>query len=267
MRVAIEELRKGLKIFMAYPIEIAFWILSPLLWVLPLVFQGKALVGGLESASFAKLTGTEQFVPFVIIGAIVSTYMFSAVWGMGHSLRDETYFGTLEHILCSPTPRAYILLGKAMLEAMLSTGFVVVQLTICVIFFGIEITLLKLAPILLFMILLLIGLYGMGVAVAGLTMAIKEVHGILHCFEYVLYLFSPIRYPVNIHPITRMVSAFIPLTYALVALRGIFLNIPVNLWKNALILLALDCVVVPLGFYVFHRVDKSTRMKGTLAKY
>ncbi|MDI6839815.1 MAG: ABC transporter permease [bacterium] len=267
MRIVVEEVRKMIKIVSAYPIEIAFWIFAPLLWVLPLVFQGMALAGGLNSVAFKKLAGTGDFIPFVIVGAIVSTYMFSAVWGMGNSLREEIYYGTLEHILSSPSPKIYILLGKALFESMLSTLFVCIQLLICICFFGIRLTLVKIAPILLFLILLLAGLYGIGTAVAGLTVALKETHGIFHCLESVLYLFSPIRYPVTIHPVTRIVSAFIPLTYALVALRGIILDIPVNLWRNALFLLAIDCIIVPLGFFLFQRVDKSTRLKGTLSHY
>jgi ABC-type polysaccharide/polyol phosphate export permease len=102
---------------------------------------------------------------------------------------------------------------------------------------------------------------------AALTLMIKEAHGLLHMFEYVLFLFSPIRYPVEVNPITKTISVFIPLTYALIALRGLLLNIEFNFWKNSIILFGIDCVVIPLGLFVFHSVEKRTKSRGTLSEY
>ena len=267
MWVIVEEVRKSFKILFAYPIEVVFWIFSPLLWVIPLVFQGKALIGAFSSTPFGKLAGTDEFIPYVLIGAIISTYMFSAVWSMGNSFRDETYYGTLEHILSAPVRPVYILLGKGVYNSILSTLFVIVQLLICVFIFGLNITLAKIFPIFLFLLLLIVGLYGIGFMAAALTLLIKEAHGVLHMFEYVLFLFSPIRYPVEVNPITRTVSVFIPLTYALIALRGLLLNIEFNFWKNSMILLGIDCAIVPLGLAIFYLVEKRTKTKGTLAEY
>ena len=240
---------------------------SPLLWVIPLVFQGKALIGAFNSTPFGALAGTDEFIPYVLIGAIVSTYMFSAVWSMGNSFRDETYYGTLEHILSSPARPAYILIGKGLYNSILSTFFVICQLLICVFIFGLDITIAKIFPIFLFLLLLIVGLYGIGFMAAALTLLIKEAHGVLHMFEYVLFLFSPIRYPVEVNPITRTVSVFIPLTYALIALRGLLLNIKFDFWKNSLILLAIDAALLPLGLLVFHYVENRTKTRGTLADY
>ncbi|MEO0076319.1 MAG: hypothetical protein ABIK19_01450, partial [candidate division WOR-3 bacterium] len=78
-------------------------------------------------------------------------------------------------------------------------------------------------PVLLIVLLLVVGFYGFAIAFAGFTLLIKEVHGWVHTLEWIFYLFSPIRYPVEVSPITKTLSAFIPLTYALVAIRAIIL--------------------------------------------
>jgi ABC-2 type transport system permease protein len=267
MRVIYEEIVKDIKILLAYPIEIAFWVISPLLYAVPLVFQGKALVGSLQSDSFGALAGTSEYIPYVLIGAIFSTYMFTAVWSMGNALRNEMFYGTLEHILCSPVRPLYILVGKGLYNSMFSTIFVIVQLCICVVFFGLELTLSKILPMVFFLLLLVIGLYGVGFIAAALTLLIKEAHGVLHMFEYILFLFTPIRYPVEVHPITRAVSALIPLTYALIALRGILLGVQFSFIKNALILLGIDIVIIPFGLFIFARVERRTKIRGTLAHY
>lgn len=267
MRIIIQELRKEFKILLAYPIEIAFWVVSPILWAIPLMFQGKALIGGLQSSAFGNLAGTSEYIPYVLIGAIFSTYMFSAVWSMGNSLRNEMFYGTLEHILSAPVRPIYLLLGKGLFNSMLSTIFVAVQILICIVVFGLSITLTKIIPMLFFLLLLVVGLYGVGFIAAALTLLVKEAHGLLHMFEYVLFLFSPIRYPVEVHPVTRAISVFIPLTYALIALRGILLGLQYDFWQTSLYLLALDCAIVPLGVLTFNLVEKKTKARGTLAHY
>jgi ABC-2 type transport system permease protein len=267
MRIIVEEIKKDFKILLAYPAEIAFWIVWPILWVIPLIFQGKALVGGLQSAQFGSLAGTEEFIPYVLIGAIVSTYMFSAVWSMGNALRNEMFYGTLEHILSAPVRPVQILLGKGIYNSMMSTAFVIIQVVLCVFIFGLQLTLARILPMMLFLLLLLIGLYGVGFMAAAITLLIKEAHGVLHMFEYVLFLFSPIRYPVEVHPITRMVSIFIPLTYALIALRGLLLGIEFDFWKNSLILFCIDVIIIPLGLFIFTTVEKRAKTRGTLAHY
>lgn len=267
MRIIIEEVKKDFRILLAYPAEIAFWIIWPLLWVVPLVFQGQALIGGLRSTSFGNLAGTQEFIPYVLVGAIVSTYMFSAVWSMGNALRNEMFYGTLEYILSAPVRPVQILLGKGLYNSILSTIFVIIQMLICVFIFGLDITLTKVLPVMFFLLLLIIGLYGVGFMAAAVTLLIKEAHGVLHMFEYILFLFSPIRYPVEVHPITRVVSMFIPLTYALIALRGLLLGIEFDFWKNALILLGIDIIIIPTSLFIFSRIERRTKLRGTLAHY
>ncbi len=267
MRIILEEIRKNFKIMLSYPIELVFWTIFPILWMIPLIFQGKALVGGLTSSSFGNLSGTEEYIPYILIGAIFSTYMFSAVWSMGSSFRDEMYFGTLEYILSSPTPQYVLLFAKALFNTITSTIFVIFQIILCILLFGLHISLFKIAPFLIVLILLLIGLYGIGFFAAALTLLVKEAHGLLHVFEYVLFLFSPIRYPVEVNPITSAVSLFIPLTYALVSIRGILLGIEFNFLRNTIMLIILDLIFLPLGIFTFYFIDKKTRKEGTIAYY
>jgi len=266
-RIIVQELRKEFTILLAYPIEIVFWTISPLLWVVPLIFQGKALIGGLQSTAFGNLAGTGEYIPYVLIGAIFSTYMFSAIWYMGNSLRNEMFYGTLEQILSAPVKPIILLIAKGLYGSILSTFFVTAQMFICVVIFGLDITFTKIFPMLFFLVLLIIGLYGVGFIAAAVTLLIKEAHGVLHLFEYVLFLFSPIRYPVEVHPVTRAISVFIPLTYALIAMRGILLGIEFDFWKNSLFLLGMDFAIVPLGIVIFNAIERRTKRRGTLAHY
>lgn len=268
-QVIREEIVKSVKILLAYPVEIVFWCVFPIFWVIPFVFQGEALVGGLESSSFANLTGTEKYIPFVLIGAILNSYVMSALYGMSGSLRMESYWGTLELILGSPSKKISILLGKALSESITATFFAISQLIISYILFGLKITLYTILPILFVLILLIIGLYGMAIGLAGLTLQIKETRSLVHTVEYLFYLFSPVRYPVNINPYIRMVSLIIPLTYALIVIRGIMLlnETLKNLWHYVLILAVIDVFLVFFGYYLFYYVEKKARKSGVVSHY
>jgi ABC-2 type transport system permease protein len=256
-------------IWLSYPIMIVFWGIAPLLWLLPYVFQGKALVGGMSSIAFQKLTGSPHFLPYILIGTMVSTYIFSGLWGVGNSLREETYWGTLEYIIASPTNPIVVLLGKTLAEFVYATINVGLQAVVATVFLGLSLTLAKIFPVLVIVLLLLIGFYGFAIAFAGFTLLIKEVHGWVHTLEWVFYLFSPIRFPVEVSSITKTLSALVPLTYALVAIRGIILlnKHIIDMWQTVLILIGMDVILITAGYLTFRYLEKKTKQAGTIAQY
>jgi len=269
LRVVWAEAMKTMRIWLSYPVFVAFWAVFPLLWVMPFVFQGKALVGGLRSEQFAQYAQTDNYLAFVLIGAMVSTFVFSALWGVGNSLREETYWGTMEYIIASPTPVLVVLVGKTLAEWFWVTVMVVFQAVIIGTFFGVQFTLAKVLPVLLILGLLMAGFYGFAIAFAGFTLLIKEVHGWVHTLEWVFFLFSPIRYPVSVHPITALVSRLVPLTWALLAIRGIILleRREVPLWATVGVLAAMDVVLIVGGYLAFVALEQKTRRDGTVGMH
>ncbi len=269
LRVIGAEIKKMYEIWLTYPVLILFWAIFPVLWVVPFLFQGRAFVGGFTSLPFKSLAGTENYVGYILIGMIVSTYVFSGLWGVGNSLREETYWGTLELIIVSPTKPVVVLIGKTITEFIYATLMVVLQGALCVGFFGLSLTIGKILPILLILLLLLLGFYGFAIAFAGLTLLVKEVQGFIQTMEWVFLLFSPIRYPVEVNPITKFASMFIPLTYAIVAIRAIMLlnKSFFQLYQVVFILLAMDVVFIIGGYFIFVAAERYTRRTGTLAMH
>ncbi|MEO0131417.1 MAG: ABC transporter permease [candidate division WOR-3 bacterium] len=268
-QIVVGEFKKSVKIWLAYPILLVFWVIAPLMWLLPFIFQGKALVGGMQSEAFRNLTGSPNYLPFVLIGAMVSTYIFSGLWGVGNALREETYWGTLEYIIASPSSPILVLLGKTLAEFLYASVNVGLQALLATLFLGLNLTVTKILPVLIIVLLLVIGFYGFAIAFAGLTLLIKEAHGWVHTIEWIFYLFSPIRYPVEVSPITKTLSALIPLTYALVAIRTIILlnKSLVDLQKIILVLLIMDVILIVSGYLIFRASERRTKIAGTLSQY
>jgi ABC-2 type transport system permease protein len=264
------EVVKNLKFLLAYPVVFIFWAVFPVFWFIPFILQGEAFVGGLQSQSFADIAGTPEFIPFVVLGAILNSFVLTSLYGMGESIRREAYRGTLDYILSSPCNKAFILIGKALSESISSTIFAFTQLAICILFFGIELTLGIIIPVIFIVILLILGLYGMALILAALSLRYKQAHDMAHTMEYVFSVFSPVRYPLASLPLWgQILGKLLPLTYALIAVRSIMLlkqNLAM-LYLEVLMLLIIDAVAIFLGFYLFNWMEERTKKSGTISHF
>jgi len=268
--VVWSEVIKNLKFLVAYPVIFVFWAIFPFFWFLTFIFQGQAIVGGLQSASFAEIAGTPEYIPFIILGAILNGYVLTSLYGVGESIRREAYQGTLDYLLSSPCNKAFILIGKAVSESISSTIYAIIQLIVCIIFFGIELTLGVIMPLILILILMVLGLYGIALMLAALSLQFKQAHDLAHTLEYVFYIFSPVRYPVQALPFwAQIIGRLLPLTYALIAVRSLVLlkqNLPA-IYEQIFLLFVIDALAIFLGFYLFNWMEERTKKSGSISHY
>jgi len=264
------EVVKNMKFLMAYPVIFVFWTIFPFFWFIPFIFQGEAIVGGLQSASFAEIAGTPEYIPFVIIGAILNGYVLTSLYGVGESIRREAYRGTLDYLLSSPCNKAFILIGKAVSESINSTVYAIIQLVVCIIFFGIELTLGVIIPIILILILMILGLYGIALMLAALSLRFKQAHDLGHTLENVFLIFAPVRYPLQSLPFwAQIIGKLLPLTYALIAVRSLMLlkqDFPA-VYEQIFLLFVIDVIAIFFGFYLFNWMEKRTRKSGAISQY
>jgi hypothetical protein len=89
LSVVWNEILKNIKTTLAYPSIFIFWAIFPIFWFIPFILQGQAFVGGLESASFEQVTGTADYIPFIVIGAVFNSYVNTLLYGMGENIRRQ----------------------------------------------------------------------------------------------------------------------------------------------------------------------------------
>ncbi len=268
--VVWNELIKNMKFLMAYPIIFVFWAVFPIFWFIPFIFQGQAFVGGLQSASFGQITGTEEFIPFIVIGSVLNSYVNTLLYGMGESIRREALQGTLDYVLVAPTNKVYVLIGKALSESISSTMFAASQLAISALLFGMNLTLGVMLPVFLIVILLILGLYGLSLVLAAFSLLYKQSHDVSETIGYVFYVFSPVRYPLESLPFwAQIFGKIIPLTYALIIVRSIMLlgASLSSLYFEVLALLAIDAVLIFAGFYLFNWMENKAKKSGAISHY
>lgn len=268
--VVWNELIKNMKFLMAYPIIFVFWAVFPIFWFIPFIFQGQAFVGGLQSASFGQITGTEEFIPFIVIGSVLNSYVNTLLYGMGESIRREAIQGTLDYVLVAPSNKVYVLIGKALSESISSTMFAASQLAISALLFGMNLTLGVMLPVFFIVILLILGLYGLSLVLAAFSLLYKQSHDVSETIGYVFYVFSPVRYPLESLPFwAQIFGKIIPLTYALIIVRSIMLlgASLSSLYFELLALLAIDAVLIFAGFYLFNWMENKAKKSGAISHY
>ena len=268
--VVWNELVKNIKSLLAYPAILVFWAVFPIFWFIPFILQGQAFVGGLQSASFAQITGSGEYVPFIVIGAVLNSYVNTLLYGMGENIRREAYQGTLDYVLVAPCNKVYVLIGKALSESFSSTIFAVSQLAISVLLFGMNITLGVIAPVFFIIILLILGLYGMALILAAVSLMYKQSYDLSESIGYIFYIFAPVRYPIESLPTwAQIFGKLIPITYALIIVRSIML-LGADLsaaYLEVIALIIIDAVLLIAGFYLFNWMEKKTRKSGTISHH
>lgn len=268
--VVWNEFKKNMKFLTAYPVIFVFWAVFPIFWFIPFILQGQAFVGGLESSSFGLVAGTEEYIPFIVIGAILNSYVNTLLYGVGESIRREALQGTLDYVFAAPTNKVFVLIGKAISESVSSTMFAVSQLTLSVILFGLNLTFGMVLPVFFIVILLIMGLYGLSLVLAAVSLMYKQSHDVSETIGYVFYVFSPVRYPIESLPSwAQVVGKLVPLTYALIIVRGIVLiGTPLSdMYFEVLMLLVIDAVLIFAGFYMFNWMENKAKRSGTISHF
>jgi ABC-2 type transport system permease protein len=270
LSVVWSEIVKNIKSLLAYPTIIVFWAIFPIFWFIPFIFQGQAFVGGTESASFAQITGSGKYIPFIVIGAVLNSYVNTLLYGIGENIRKEAYQGTLDYVLVAPCNQVYVLIGKALSESLSSTIFAVSQLAISVLLFGMNITLGMIFPVFFIIILLILGLYGMALILAAFSLMYKQSYDLSESIGYIFYIFAPVRYPIESLPTwAQIFGKLIPITYALIIVRSIMiLGAGLSaVYLEVIALLIIDAVLLSAGFYLFSWMEKKTRKSGAISHH
>lgn len=256
-----------------YKFDLIFWAIMPVMWVTPLIFQGLALVGGTSSTHFAKLTGSEDFLTFIVLGTILFMFVSSAIWGAGNAIRWEQESGTFEVLWTTPASRVDILIGTSISETIWASINVFIQYLIISLFLELHFVLHGLILSVVVLIFTIIGLYGFGVLMAGIIIVFKEPGTLTEMIETGLHFITPVRYSLVALPgWVRVISLVIPFTLGLSVIRKflapeILLYPAVDPIVFVIGLLLVDVLLWFVGIYLFNKMETHSRKKGSLGAY
>lgn len=255
--------------FFRYPLQAVSRIIEPLAWLTPFYFLGKTFAGPEGNSGFAAYTGSNDYMTFILIGALLSNYIAAVFWGMGLSLKQEMDSGVLETNWMTPIPRSLFLVGQTIANMVITTINAFSTLFLAWLLFGFQLNGNLLLAFLVMMPLLL-ALYGFGFAFAAIVLTMRDANTLIDVSNYLLSLLSGSQFPVSVLPRYLLpISLAIPLTYGFDAIRGLLMGtntiLPIVYEIGLLILFML--ITVPIGYLIFKAIERRAQRLGTLSMH
>ena len=209
--------------------------------------------------SFADEFGGD-YKSLLLAGYIVWTMAISAISTLAASINFETQNGTLQNMVNSKYPVEWILFTQFVSSQVINLGVIFVLLVISKFVFMIKITL---SPAMILPIVFcVIGMFGIGLVIAGLSILIKKVSAFV-LFLQLFLLFITDTIPTNEQLLT--VTRYIPLTVTNNILRKIITN---QSYINDFALLCITSVLsLVIGIVVFRVLMKKSIKNNILLLY
>ncbi|WP_139905803.1 ABC transporter permease [Clostridium thermarum] len=257
----------SLKIYFRYPLKMLQIFIDPIIWLAPFYFMGKTFASGGDLKGFEQYTGNSDFMGFLVVGYMITAYINTAFWGLGYSLKEEMWQGVLESNWSAPVNRINLLVSRSIFDFAAVTFENVITGIVCYFAFGFTITP-AILKFLAFLIPGVIGMLGIGIAIASLVLLAKEANGIIDVSSSLISGMSGSFFPIKVMPrIFMIVALALPLTYLNDSSRAILIGQePIMPMKYQFIIILLSMfVLLFIGSFVFYSVEKRCRMKGELS--
>lgn len=259
----------SMKIYFRYPVNFVMTLFEPIMWLSPFYFMGKSFSSNGKLAGFEKYTGNSDFMSFLVVGFMITSYVSTVFWTMGFSLKEEMRQGVLESNWSAPVNRVVLMISKSLFQFCAATFEVILTGIVCHFAFGFTITS-GLLKAILFLIPGIIGMLGMGLAVGALVLLAKEANGIIDMANSIISALSGSYFPVKVMPKGLLFLSFaIPLTYIYDSSRAILNGQTplLSLQIEFVIIIAAMFIFLALGSFIFMRVERKCRELGILGTH
>jgi ABC-2 type transport system permease protein len=225
---------------------------------------GVELVGGGEG------TDTERLMTFLLVGALIWSYLSMIFDVLSETVQWERWEGTIEYTFMSPTSRVTHLLGMGVYAVVYGIARTVVVLGVAMLAFDLDLSEANYWAALIVLAVCSISLVGFGVVAAVMPLLSPEKgQQVTYIVSALLLLVSGVYYPVKVLPDwMQVIAQYSPVTYALEGSRGALLDglgLP-HLWDSIWPLLIMGLVFVPMGLFVFHLGESYAKRTGKLKR-
>jgi ABC-2 type transport system permease protein len=248
-------------------------------WVI--VFNFYALTGSAAVALIGVAAHDHRLTLTLVVGALLWNFLSILYTEIAMSVAYERWEGTLEYTFMAPVPRLVHLAGLslyALASSVVNTTTVLLGLML---FTDLTIRGANLVGVAVVLLASTLAFVGLGVMAAALPVLSPERGAeATHIFQGALLLISGVYYPVDVLPAwLQPLAALSPATYTLAACRRLagvddpattpsrLAGAPLSAVTFELtVLVAMGLVLVPLGLWVFGRVERWAKHTGRLKR-
>lgn len=210
--------------------------------------------------SFQELYGVENYQALLLLGYVAWTFSVTAISTIASQLLAELQRGTLFFKLHSRLPLQILYLGDLLSSVLVQTIVVFIYSVVTYFFFGVRYTVTL--PIVAAFLISILGMYGIGLMIAGLSLYYKRIGAIVLLVQLFL-LFVTDTIPTS--PVITEVSSVLPLTMCNTVIRNSFVH--KDLEMTFLLLCVVSLLWFVAGYVVFECFMKQAKKKGNLLLY
>ncbi len=208
-------------------------------------------------------------------GFIFFMFLQDIIWMIGYSLREEQYQGTLESLYLTPVNHFSNLVSRAFINVFWTGLNVIVALLFVSYIFG-ALPAGNIVFALMVLFLALLQMFGMGFIFAAFTLRAKGSADFIMNFIGIVFTFTcAMFFPFSTLPkaMVDYLSRWIPLSYAVDLFRSALLSYPEGFPEllpasTELYITVAWAILLPIiGYFLYWKIERSARMKGTLSEY
>src|SRR5882724_8334210 len=248
-------------------------------WVI--VFNFYALVTSATVALIGVAAQDYQLTLTLVVGALLWNFMSTLYNEIAMSIAYERWEGTLEYTFMAPVSRAVHLLGVSLYSLLNSIVTSVIVLLGLIFFTNLTLRGANLLGVLVVLAVSTVAFVGLGLFAAVFpVMSAERVAEATHIFQGSLLLVSGVYYPIEVLPRwLQPLSALSPATYTLSACRKLIgignsgstrehlVSAPLSAVTRELVVLTImGAVLMPLGLWVFGKVEIWAKRHGKLKR-
>jgi ABC-2 type transport system permease protein len=248
-------------------------------WVI--VFNFYALTTSATVALIGVAAGDYKLTLTLVVGALQWNFLSVLYNEIAMSIGYERWEGTLEYTFMAPVPRFVHLMGLSLYSLCNSIVQTLIVLGGLMLFTDINLAGANLFGVMIVLLVSVLAFVGLGLMAAALpVMSPERGAEATHIFQGLLLLVSGVYYPVEVLPHWIQPLAWLsPATYSLSACRKLVgINDPASTTERLagaslsevtgelLILALMGVVLIPLGLWVFGRVERWAKHTGKLKR-
>lgn len=251
--------RNWIVVFRAYPWSFFFGgLFSGICSAALASFSYYLLAYGQLDEQFSSYAGTSDYLSYVILGGSILSFSIGILLGVSRGLITERREGTLESLLLAPSRRFSYFAGITVQWVVTCLGEAALLL-LCVAPFGLHLSHVNWASLLLTFPIALLGLFGMSTVLGALMLATGDTYVSQNTLFAAMTFLCGFAFPVNYLPLPlQWLGAVLPVSGAVHLLRAALLNgsSPAQLGQEMLLYLVLGLAYAFVGLSLMRGAER-----------
>ncbi len=267
LRIAWAFTKRDYLLTISYKALFLSQIMGVVFWAAIFYFVGDVFKG-VSTPALRPYKG--NYFAFLIIGVAFTDYLTVSLASFTNSIQESQLMGTLEILLLSPCRFSTLLISSSLWPSLFTSLRFLLYLVFGTFLFGLDIGNANPLAAVVIMVLSIVCFSSIGIIVSSVTLVFKRGVPVNYLIGGVFSFLGGVAFPSEVLPPWLVkLSAYIPLTHALTAMRRALLDGDgvTQLLPEIGALLLFAAVFIPIGLYLVHLAVRRIKTVGTVTHY